>query len=256
MALWRFISRRNTPYTTILDNAPQFKLTKTTVDKAWQQSITHENVKTFKSDTGIKWKFIIQFSPWMGGFYKRSVGMVNSSLRKAIQRKFLTTVKFWTYATECEHILNSRPLAYINDDIRSTEAITPNHFLCLNPRNSARLLMMEIQILNNRWSQLTNYWKFGKKGKHICMNFGNIGIITICSVWGNDTKHSCKNQESNQEWIQWWDKIVHIKDAPRSKWGMGKIVQLIESLDEIRAASVLLPNGNNIGITLVDVLQN
>ena len=40
--------------------------------------------------------------------------------------------------------------------------------------------------------------------------------------------------------------IVHIKeDAPRSKWRMGKIIQLIESRDnEIRAASVLLPNGN------------
>ena len=43
-------------------------------------------------------------------------------------------------------------------------------------------------------------------------------------------------------------QIVHIKeDAPRSKWRMGKIVQLIESRDnEIRAASVLLPNGTTI----------
>ena len=34
MALRRFISRRNIAHTIILDNAPQFKLTKTTVDKA------------------------------------------------------------------------------------------------------------------------------------------------------------------------------------------------------------------------------
>ena len=63
MALQRFISRRNTPDTIILDNAPQFKLTKTTVDKAWQQSITHENVQRFTSDAGIKWKFITEFFP-------------------------------------------------------------------------------------------------------------------------------------------------------------------------------------------------
>ena len=140
MALRRFISRRNTPHTIILDNAPQFKLTKTRVDKAWQQSITHENMQRFTSDAGMKWKFIIEFSPWMGGFYERLVGMVKSSLRKAIKRKFLTTTQFRTYATECEHILNSRPPVYIDDDIRSTEAITPNHFLCLNPRNSAPTL--------------------------------------------------------------------------------------------------------------------
>ena len=72
----------------------------------------------------------------MGGFYEKLVGMVKSSLKKAIQRKFLTTTIFRTYATECEHILNSRPLVY-TDDNRSTKAITPNHFLCLNPRNSA-----------------------------------------------------------------------------------------------------------------------
>ena len=140
MTLRRFISRRNTPHTIILDNAPQFKLTKTRVDKAWQQSITHENMQRFTSDAGMKWKFIIEFSPWMGGFYERLVGMVKSSLRKAIKRKFLTTTQFRTYATECEHILNSRPPVYIDDDIRSTEAITPNHFLCLGPRNSAPIL--------------------------------------------------------------------------------------------------------------------
>ena len=43
-------------------------------------------------------------------------------------------------------------------------------------------------------------------------------------------------------------QIVHIKeDTPRSKWRMGKIVQLIESRDnEICVASVLLPNGKTI----------
>ena len=96
ITLRRFISRRNTPHTIILDNAPQFKLTKTTVDKAWQQSITHENVQRFTSDAGMKWKFIIEFSPWMGGFYERLVGMVKSSLRRTIQRKFLTTTPFRT----------------------------------------------------------------------------------------------------------------------------------------------------------------
>ena len=34
MTLRRFISRRNTPHTIILDNAPQFKLTKTRVERA------------------------------------------------------------------------------------------------------------------------------------------------------------------------------------------------------------------------------
>ena len=73
LALRRFISRRNTPHTIFLDKAPQFKLTKKTIDKAWQQSITHGNVQRFTSDVGIKWKFIIEFSP-MDGKLLREMG--------------------------------------------------------------------------------------------------------------------------------------------------------------------------------------
>ena len=192
MALRRFISRRNTPHTIILDNTPQFKLTKTRVDKAWQQSITHENMQRFTSDAGMKWKFIIEFSPWMGGFYERLVGMVKSSLRKAIQRKFLTTTQFRTYATESEHILNSRPLVY-NEFWKHWY----NHYL-LSLRKRYQTRLQEPRI-KSRMNPMVG-------------------------------------------------QIVHNKeDAPRSKWRMGKIVQLIESRDnEIRAASVLLPNGNTI----------
>ena len=59
----------------------------------------------------------------------------------------------------------------------------------------------------------------------------------------SNTPATTKNQIKNESMV---GHIVHIKeDAPRSKWRMGKIIQLIESRDnEIRAASVLLPNGN------------
>ena len=76
----------------------------------------------------------------MGGFYERLVGIVKSSLRTTIQRKFLTTTPFRTYAIESKHILNSRPLVYIDGNIRSTEAITTNHVFCLNPEHSAPIL--------------------------------------------------------------------------------------------------------------------
>ena len=165
-ALQKFTSRRNTLDTIILDSAPQYKLKKTTVDKAQQQSITHENVQRFTSHAGIKWKFIITFSPWMGVFFERLFGMVKSSLRKAIKRKFLITIQFQTFAIKCEYILNSRPLVYIDEYITLTEAKTANYFLCLNPRNSVSILEddgnpdFKPQM---EWNQPTIYWKFGKK---------------------------------------------------------------------------------------------
>ena len=80
------------------------------------------------TSVGIKWKFIVQFSSWKGDFYERFVEVVKS-LRKAIQRTFLATTKLQTYTTECEHIYNSRSLDDIDDNIKLTEAITPNHFM-------------------------------------------------------------------------------------------------------------------------------
>ena len=39
-----------------------------------------------------------------------------------------------TVLKETEAVLNSRPLVYIGDDIHATIALTPAHFLSLNPR--------------------------------------------------------------------------------------------------------------------------
>ena len=54
MTLRRFISRRSTPKEIILDNAPQFKLTKTTIDKAWQRVVTGEDVHSYTANQNIK----------------------------------------------------------------------------------------------------------------------------------------------------------------------------------------------------------
>ena len=77
----------------------------------------------------------------MDGSLLREIGWNdNIIIKKGNLKKVSNNDQFRTYATECEHILNSRLFAYIDDDIRSTEAITPNHFFCLNPRNSAPTL--------------------------------------------------------------------------------------------------------------------
>ena len=56
------------------------------------------------------------------------------------------------------------------------------------------------------------------------MIFGNIGIITICSVWENDTKTRLQETRTKSRMNPMVGQIVHIKEgAPKSKWRMGKI---------------------------------
>ena len=46
----------------------------------------------------------------------------------------MTNEHLLTILKEAEAVINSRPLVYIGDDINSTVAVTPSHFLTLTPK--------------------------------------------------------------------------------------------------------------------------
>ncbi|XP_070550457.1 uncharacterized protein [Ptychodera flava] len=73
LCLRRFIARRGTPEQIISDNAPQFKLAKSVLDKVWMNVIMDHGVRKYVTDQGIKWQFIVELVSWMGGFYERLV---------------------------------------------------------------------------------------------------------------------------------------------------------------------------------------
>lgn len=85
------------------------------------------------STKGIKWKFITELAPWIGGFYERLVGLVKRSLRKSLSRRLVTDVQLITVLKEIEATISSRPLVYVGDHVNSMITLTPSHFLTLNP---------------------------------------------------------------------------------------------------------------------------
>ena len=95
-SLMRFIARRGKPNQIISDNAAQFKLAKTVIEKLWLNIITDSDVQSYVSNRGIQWKFIIQLAPWMGGLYERMIGTVKISRRKTLSKISLSTTQFTT----------------------------------------------------------------------------------------------------------------------------------------------------------------
>ena len=77
----------------ISDNADQFKLSKSTIDVAWQKVIKDQSLQWYLSNQGIKWSFITELSPWMGGFYEKLVGSSKMALRKSIGKNHLTSLQ-------------------------------------------------------------------------------------------------------------------------------------------------------------------
>ena len=123
----RFVSRRGTPHYLLSDNGSQFKLARSTIDLAFEKSLTSENVLNYCAANGIKWNFIVELSPWIRGFYERMVGVVKSSIKKTIGRTALTLTQLNTLIADVEAVINSRPLVYLEDE--PGNALTPAHFL-------------------------------------------------------------------------------------------------------------------------------
>ena len=111
--LRRFVSRRGKPDVIFSDNASQFKLVCTVVDREWRKVLKDKEVMNYVLVEGIKWKYTLALAPWQGGFYERLVGLVKGCMRKSIGRKYLSLEQLTTLLTEIEAALNSRPLTYV-----------------------------------------------------------------------------------------------------------------------------------------------
>ena len=250
MALRRFVAIRGSPEEIISDNAQQFKLANETLKMVWQRIIQCEEVQNYSSDHGIKWKFIVEYAPWMGGFYERLVGLVKRSLRKTIGRKILTTIQMQTFLKETESMLNTRPLVYVGDDINSTITLTPAHFLSLNPKLGLSSMDDDDDedYLPHK-SSANTLLKMWKKGQKLLNQFWK--------VWQNEYLLSLRERfqsklKSGRVQSRFepnvGDVVIIKEDIPRSCWKFGKITHLVKSTDgQIRSAKVKLSSGRIVG---------
>ena len=241
----RFLARHGKPDEMISDNASQFKLASAAIDKLWQQILTEEDVVSYSASGNIKWKYIVELAPWMGGFYERLIGLVKRSLRKALGRLCLTYEQLLTILTEVEAVVNSRPLVYVGDDINSTITLTPSHFLTLNPRTGIPDFDNDNDDSDfnpNVYStdSLLRNWKKGLKH-----------LDRFWRIWRNKylinlrerTETKLKDGKGKSQFVAQVGDVVLIKDdLPRGNWRLGRITNLIKSWDNhIRAAKVILP---------------
>ena len=253
LALRRFISRRGKPDVVILDIAPQCKLTKSSIDTVWEKATKDPDVQSYVAEQGIKWSFIIELSPWMGGFYERLVGTTKMALQKSIGKNCVTMIQLQTFLAEVEAILNSRPLTYVGEDFDGGTTLTPSHFLSPNTKTDAPVTgnKEEVNDPNYKESKITakekvlNIWK---RGQNILESFW--------TMWKNDyllslrerqqTKLKSPRVESSE--IPKIGDVVQIKEnTPRGTWKMGRIVELISSREgNIKAATILLPTRHTI----------
>ncbi|XP_060575739.1 uncharacterized protein LOC132733143 [Ruditapes philippinarum] len=255
LCLRRFISQRGTPIQIISDNASQFKSASTAMYRIWKNVLCAEEVQTYVATRSIKWSFNVELAPWMGGFYERLVGIVKRCFRKSIGRKLLTLIQFITSMKEVEAVVNSRPLVYVGDDINSTIALTPNHFLSLNPFTGIPEMCNDetdnekdvdyIPYENTR-DKLLALWK---KGQNMLNSFWKMWREDYLMNLRERMQFALKTGKTTSSFKAKEGDVVLIKDnLPRGCWRIGKVLELVKSRDGYeRSAKVALPSGKVLG---------
>jgi len=185
----------------------------------------------------------------MGGFYERLVGLTKRSLRKAIGRNLLSFDKLQTVIKEAEAVINTRPLLYIGDDINSNIALTPSHFLCLNPYtgipNSDADLDQEYKLRLSTAETLLAIWK---KGQKLLNSFWNIWREQYLTSLRERTQVDLEHGRTQAIETCKVGDVVLIKDnVPRGDWRFGQIEELILSKDGfVRSAKVRTQTGKTL----------
>lgn len=124
LALRRFIARRGRCETMYCDNGTNFVGASNLLRSLDWDRICNDNALQ-----PIRWKFNPPSSPWWGGWWERLIGILKSLLRRILGRASLTFEELATVICDCESVINSRPLTYIDECDSEFVPLTPAMFL-------------------------------------------------------------------------------------------------------------------------------
>ena len=175
---------------------------------------------SFVQQTDTEWKFILEASPWWGGFWERMVQSTKRCLRKSLGKAALNFEELLTVIMETECILNSRPLCYIYDELID-DVITPSHLLF-----GRRLLTSYLGDVEPENVDFTPK-NISKRAEHL-----NSLIKRFWSIWSKEYLiglrefHNCKNRIPSKQ-ISIGEVVLISEDKlPRNRWKMAVVVEV------------------------------
>ena len=216
LAFRRVCARRGFPTKVISDNAKTFKAA---------------SIDSFIASHNIAWHYIVEKAPWWGGFYERLVQSVKQILKKVCGRALLSYDELFTVITECEAVINSRPLTYIYDDDLEG-ALTPSHFLVQKRLTSVKTTVTA--------TELTTRGEFSKRYRHRQTLTDHFWRRFYNEYLKDLREHYRSFAKPNDVGCISVGDFVIIEDAgPRCFWKFGRVLNTISGRDNMyRAAEV------------------
>lgn len=230
LAYRRIVSRHVLPMFFLSDNAPQFGILHTYLQKTRTKPFT--------------WKFIKEQAPWEGATYERLIGTVKTTLDRCLRHQLpVDDTHFQTLIAEIQGILNNCPLTFVGDN--TLEPLTPNAFLKVH-------IVQEHDLTDNLPSKtsqviktLHNSWKRHQQA-----------IAEATKIWRTEYLQFLREQPHTQRFAKVTSPILpligdvvilqddHLK---REKWPLAVVEELQRSADKQICSCVLhLPSGTRI----------
>lgn len=164
MAIQNFIARRGTPIEIYCDNGTNFRGAETELKKALQ-CVDAKKLATNFTTSSTTWRFNPPVAPHMGGSWERLVKSVKKVLHQIMPNFVFKDDTLYSCLLECERVINSRPLTYVDLESTTEEALTPNHFL-LGSSNGDKPLgefSKDDSLLRKNWRKIQYFadlfWK-------------------------------------------------------------------------------------------------
>ena len=128
----RFISRKGMCRVIYSDNASSFKKAEKDI-KFYLELMKGKAFQSYLTEHNIEWKYILECSPWWGGFYERLMKSIKTPLKKILGKSRIDVDEMSTMLCEIEAQINSRPITTVSDEPSEQKYITPASFLIGRP---------------------------------------------------------------------------------------------------------------------------
>ena len=214
----RFIARRGVPNLVVSDNGSTFK---------------SEELKKLLAEHNIDWKFNVALAPWWGGFFERLVRSTKRCLKKTLGTARVSFEELLSVVVEIEGILNSRPLTYVDDELRNP--LTPSQLII-----GRRLLSSERKTGGPPSTAPQTGSELSKRAKYL--------TTVLSQFWRRWQKeyltelrvhHNCQSK-NRQPTVEIGDVVcIHKDKTPRQFWNMGVVKSLITGRDGFHRGAVV-----------------
>ena len=231
----RFTARRGVPATILSDNAKTFKA----ASKEIRRLLRSPRLTEHFLSRGVKWKWIVELSPWKGGIWERLIRSTKRCLVKVVGRSLLSFTELSTILVEIEAVINSRPLTYVFDDSDGISyPLTPSQLI--NGRN------LEMWPNDRHCEIVSNYETLSKRSR-----FHRKVLTQFSCRWKTDYLLSLleaykPRDGSNEPTVEVGDIVLVKNDHDkRSFWKLAEILELYKGKDQcIRAAKIRVAGEN------------